>query len=749
MLNPLKISFPTPLPKNEKDIICMLLAGRLKDLLNGRLVCAQLAVDDLIKDVTGISALNTLRDSLVKMNSSINDLKTATGYDKILHGLNQALGQVNNVFSLGGLCPSPVHPPVIPDLVAQLNSNLFGQAGNILNALGKVANPSMCLGGGPRGFGINWNSMPGDLKNLKNAVAGFKRDPGNFQASINAFNQNLKSQTSRLKSEIKRLEQNLSDPLGLNGKLNTTRNLERVKSVSDGYPVKDANGILHANVLKSMVPADIESVIDNIRYPENTNPIKYNLNNIPIKYITKPILDYCGEIVGYEKVAITGDGAYIGWDPNGDQSLNTDNPTTNPIAGYSSYTYTFQQDGSAVNVYKTDGLKATSLTLTRGVAYRINFDLINKAIQFYSDSTFTTLWFKGFTYSRNPAYGKDMEMLIPDATTKFVRGELDWAVLLENPTTPNTIYWKTNDNSSSGSIIIDGLESIPVADRTYDLSMAVRKSLLQLIHVTEPRFGVQYENSVTTRTYNARTRVYDATGAITNTATDDSILTEVTDDPDITDGKIIKTITKFNDTKKLITKRYISIEHGLEYNNIYYYVVPNTNLTEAAATFCVFVHLNEPLILLNSSKLPYVDHCAYKLTYMTKVNGEFIPPTEPISNSDDSTFELITKGSKQFIRWNLTSNNESKISSMPKNDFIFQTDIEIDPVDTKRTFIDSNPVEYRTYFYVKFGDGTAFDSTIISNGNVVAPPIPLPTPMPVPTPISSSTTAFGLSLIFG
>ena len=88
MLNPLKISFPTPLPKNEKDIICMLLAGRLKDLLNGRLVCAQLAVDDLIKDVTGISALNTLRDSLVKMNSSINDLKTDTGYDKIFHIFN-------------------------------------------------------------------------------------------------------------------------------------------------------------------------------------------------------------------------------------------------------------------------------------------------------------------------------------------------------------------------------------------------------------------------------------------------------------------------------------------------------------------------------------------------------------------------------------------------------------------------------------------------------------------------------------
>ena len=67
---------------------------------------------------------------------------------------------------------------------------------------------------------------------------------------------------------------------------------------------------------------------------------------------------------------------------------------------------------------------------------------------------------------------------------------------------------------------------------------------------------------------------------------------------------------------------------------------------------------------------------------------------------------------KEFIRWNLTSYSEADRSSVPKNEFIFQTDIEIDPADITRTFIDSNPKEYRTYFYFKFGDGTAIDSTI-------------------------------------
>ena len=58
----LKVTFPANLPRNDRDLICMLLAGRLKDLWKGRLVCAQLAVDDLIKDVTGVSGLGALRD---------------------------------------------------------------------------------------------------------------------------------------------------------------------------------------------------------------------------------------------------------------------------------------------------------------------------------------------------------------------------------------------------------------------------------------------------------------------------------------------------------------------------------------------------------------------------------------------------------------------------------------------------------------------------------------------------------------
>ena len=710
MASPLKITFPTNLPKNEKDLICMLLAGRLKDLLNGRLVCAQLAIDDLIKDTTGISALGSLRDTLLGMKSAINGLKAATGYDNILRGVNQALGQVNNVFSLGGLCPSPVRAPMIPDLLGQLNANLFGQGLNILNALGKVSNPSMCLGGGPGGFGINWNSMPGDLKNLKAAIKQAGSTPS---ATINAFNQNLKAQTSRLKSEVKRLEQNLADPLGLNNKLNTARNLQRAKSVSDGYPVKDSRGILHNNVLKTMVSADIESVID-------------NGDTTPIKYVTKPILDYCGDVVGYEKVAVTGDPKYIGWDPNGDPSLNTDNPTVNPVAGFSSFKYTFKQEGTAVNVYDSTGTRVTELELSRGIAYRLSFELTNKEIKFYSDAAFTTVWTEGLTYSRSPAYGNDMEIISPDITTTLVRGELDWAVLIENPTTPDTVYWKTVDNTHSGSFTISGVTSIPLADRTYDVSMAVKKAYLHLVNVpATSSVPVNYDEFLgssttfsTTRIYNTITKRYDALGSVIETTSLPSVPFTVKEDIETSDelgntdpnNKVIKSVARFSASSYLITKRYVSVENGLEYNQLYFYISPSTN--ELDATFCLLLKFEDPITILNSSKLPYTDFYSYKLTLLTKSGDEFVPVTTPISNSDETKFELVQSNGKEFIRWNLTSHIEADKLNVPKNEFIFQTDIEIDPADIKRTFIDSNPIEYRTYFYFKFGDGTAIDSTI-------------------------------------
>ena len=714
-MSALKITFPTPLPKNEKDLICMLLAGRLKDLFKGKLICAQLALDDLLKDTAGFSALGGLQSALLGMKGAMSGFQAISGYNNILNGVNQALGQIENVFSLGGLCPSPVRAPKIPDLLPQLNANLFGQAGNILSALGKLSNPSMCLGGGPGGFGVNWNSMTGDLKNLKSAIGNFKRDPGGFQSTINAFTNNLKSQTSRLKSEVARLEKNLADPLGLNDKQNTVKSLQRAKDISDGYTVKDANGIEYANALKSMVPGDIEAVFD-----------RTGLDEQPVRYVKKEILDYCGDVIGYEKVVVSGDPDYIGWD-TAPGAVNTDNPTVNPTATYANFDFMFKETNGIITIYDTDGVEVTNVSLARGKHYRIGFELVNESMKFYSDSNLTTAWIDGLTYSRNPAYGTDMEIITPEASTTYVRGEIDWAVLIENPTTPDTLYWKATSNQR-GNINIDPASPtvIPVEDRTYDLSMAVKKSGLHLIKATASIPGggtVKYEDfagteSTTTRTYNTITKIYNAGGTVTDTQSLNTVPFIVKEDTETLDelgnnnpnNKIIKSWTKFTASTYLITKKYVSIENGLEYNQICFYVSSSTD--EENATSCVIVKFDDPITLLNSSKLPYTDFYSYKLTLLDRVGNNFEPRvgTVPISNSDETKFTFLENDN--VIRWNLTSYSEADRENVPKNEFILQTDIKINPADTKRTFIDSDPFEYRTYFYFKLPDGTAIETII-------------------------------------
>lgn len=718
---PLKITFPVNLPKNEKDLICMLLAGRLKDLLNGKLICAQLAIDDLIKDIGGFSPLGELKSALTEMKSALTALQKNSGYADILNNVNKGLNSINTVFSLGGLCPSPVKAPKIPDVLAQLNMNLMGQANDILNALTKVANPSMCLGGTPGGgFGVNWDSLTGDLKNLKRAINQFKQDPARFNATIKAFEANLKGQVKRMKSEIKRLEKNLSDPFGINEKRKTIQALSAAKNVTDGYTVKDKRGIQQP-VLRSMVPADIEYVFN------RTDP----LSTTPVLYATKPVLDYCGDIVGYEKYAVTGDSKYIGWDTNPDAN-NGENPTELPLPTQSEYDYLFVTDtfGNIV-VYDTLGTQVTTIKLTRGKQYRIGIELdASRGIRFYKQDN--TAWNNGITYTKS--YGSEIQVIEPDDTFSefFANGEIDWAALIEGPTTPDSLYWRSA-NGSTGQIEIDGPTSIPYRDRVYDISMAVRKGSLFLENATtaipDTTETLNFDKLVTTREYSGKTSTYNSAGSLINQTVTTGILFSTTgysvlNDTDTVDdtgavipgNKIIKTILRFEDTKYLIIKRYVSDANGYEFKKLSVFI--SNTVDENDAEKCILINYPTPINLLNSSKLPFTDNYSHSLTFLEKnASGEYVPTIVPITRTEDTTFELIDIDGIQYIRWNLTSITESKLNSLGANEFVCQIDYRISNDDIGRTFITSNPVESRIYFYFKHETAGSYEFNIEYSGN--------------------------------
>ena len=654
-----KITFPVNLPKNEKDIICMVLAGRLKDLMNGKLVCVELAVNDLINKAAG-PALSGIRGGLQEMKSKLNELKDATGYNNALEKINAALGEIETVFSLGGLCPSPVHAPKIPDVLGKLNSNLFGQLNGILNSLISIPNPKMCLGGGPDGFGINYNNLSGSLKQLNDAIDRFLEDPAGLDRTLRSFENNIKRQNRRLTAEIKQLKKNITDPFGVNKAQATAGSIMAAKSRSDGYAVKAANGVTVPNVLKSILTPDVESAVE-------------NGDSTLVETATVPILDYCGDVVGFETVSTVP--GYNGWSTDPD-AVNQDTPTALPVADFTAYDFNFVGNGNSVELYDKQGTAITDIEIVRGNFYRLGFHNTPEIALFVDG---TTVWTDGLEYNHEVEFGQGIDVITPNAETRFTNGYVDWQVLLQGPTTPNNLVWAT-PYSQFGNIVVSGPTEIPPADRVFDVSEAVRKALLH-IETSLDEDGIEIEEEVS-RSY-------------TNT-----ISYAITEDAD-TGDKIITSVHPYNSNYLIIQKR-IQDDAGFALTRLSVYESTTTLIADAFSSFAVDMTFDgaDPVDVPMSTRLPAEDR--YNYVAMIKSANE----TLRIDNADSTTFTLANEAGKNFIRWDLTSNLTSNL--VGQNDFLLQTDIEIDYSDLSGAFTNTNPKILKMYLYIK----TSYDNVI-------------------------------------
>jgi hypothetical protein len=747
----LKVTFPANLPRNEKDLICMLLAGRLKDLWKGKLVCVQLAIDDLIKDLSGVSALSTLSAALVQLKSSLNNFKSLSGYDRILGQVNATLGQISNVFSLGGLCPSPVAAPKIPDVLGQLNQNLFGQANNIMNALAQTSNPKVCLGGGPTGLRIDWSNVTGDLKSLKNAIQQFKNDPVNLSGTMTAFEANLKGQKRRLNSELKRLGKNLTDPLGINEKRNTVNAIRRTKSASDDIVVKDKNGIEYKNPTTMMIPGDVDFVLN------RTDPLFAD----NVRFQVVEILDYCGNVIGFEKKTITGDPNYMGWDTV-NTDLNIATPTTNPTAGYEQYDYLFYEESGSIKIKNNQGTVVSDVNIARGKHYRIGLELSSTIIKFYSDASHTLVWTSGIRYTKDPEYGLGLDVITADTTTEFSTGEIDWAVNIQNPTTPNTLYWRQQGGSQSGTIVVDSTSPtvIPLADRTYDLSQAYRKAWLNLVNATntDPLGAtVNYDYAYKRRRYRITTTVVSETASYTtsNTVLEYNNGYTIQNDEETFDdeglviegNRIIKYVQQVGVGKYFFLKQYINDDSGYDINQIICYLA-NSNSPSAAPTEILAAIKFDPNIeIINDTKLPLTDNYDYLLTISNPEND-----SSPINSKLTGVEELTAEISSNIIELNLSTNREANVSSLPVNEFIYSNKVSTSLTDTTRTYITTNPVNYKLYLHIKGKNNTKIQTLIEYHDSLgpVSPPADEPQlNLANSANASAQARAVGISMVFG
>jgi hypothetical protein len=340
------------LNKPIKDIICAILFGGINNMLKGPLICVNLDIDKLLQEnVAGIPSLADLKAELADLQKELKAAEEALGIKEALGRVNAAIAEVQSLLALDGMCAIPMKAPAIPDVLGQVIDAEFAEMNAILNDLGRLAKPSVCLdgtGGLSFGGGYNPESILGSIAAHGGKMADI---PGN---KLNALVARLKSVKSALNKSVNRQlfpdfrhKHNLAtgkpyspsdatvitlappppaanqwngpyppaDVSNLKDASATAQTLVASVNKSASYPA-DVNGIRSVNIWPGLLGPDLYSMAVEALTPQD-----------PLFVQQDPVYDYCGKLVGYNSTVITGDQSALGGDPALGADLSP--PTTN------------------------------------------------------------------------------------------------------------------------------------------------------------------------------------------------------------------------------------------------------------------------------------------------------------------------------------------------------------------------------------------------------------------------------------
>lgn len=352
-----KVSTKGVLNKSMKDIICAILFGGLKNMLKGPLLCVSADLDKLISEYTDLPNLKDLKDDLKELKDQIRAAEDALGIKDALGRVNGAIAEVQSLLALNGLCAVPMKAPPITDVLGQVIDSEFAEMNSILNDLGRLAKPEMCLdtaGGFGFGSSYNPNSILGSIQKRGGRMADIPENAlASFRKRIQGVSKALKKSVDRQLFPDFRHKHNLvtgkpyvpgqtyaqaglvasnapnadtpvpvitlapAPPLAnqWNGpyppadapnlKEATAQAQVIVASVGKtaSYPV-DSNGVRSQNIWPGMLGPDLYALAVTALTPQD-----------PLFAQQEAIYDYCGKLVGYTANIVSGDENYSGGDP--------------------------------------------------------------------------------------------------------------------------------------------------------------------------------------------------------------------------------------------------------------------------------------------------------------------------------------------------------------------------------------------------------------------------------------------------
>jgi hypothetical protein len=358
-----KVSTKGILNKSMKDIICAILFGGLKNMLKGPLLCVSADLDKLISEYTDLPNLKDLKDDLKELKDQLRAAEDALGIKEGLGRVNGAIAEVQSLLALNGLCKIPMKAPPITDVLGQVIDSEFAEMNSILNDLGRLSKPELCLSGngGLSTGSYNPKSILGSIQKHLNRMEDI---PGNALAS---FKKRIQGVSKALKKSVDRqlfpdfrhkhnlvtgkpyvpgqtyVQAGLAAPGSPNANtpvpvITLAPAPPRANQWNGPYPPADAPNLKEATAQAQVIVASVGKTAS---YPVDSNGVRSqniwpgmlgpDLYALAVTALTpqdplfaqkEAIYDYCGKLVGYTADIVSGDENYAGGDPTADADLN-------------------------------------------------------------------------------------------------------------------------------------------------------------------------------------------------------------------------------------------------------------------------------------------------------------------------------------------------------------------------------------------------------------------------------------------
>ena len=351
-----KVSTKGILNKSMKDIICAILFGGLKNMLKGPLLCVSADLDKLISEYTDLPNLKDLKDDLKELKDQIRAAEDALGIKESLARVNGAIAEVQSLLALDGLCKIPMKAPPITNVLGQVIDSEFAEINAILNDLGRLSKPELCLSGNG-GLSTGSYNPSSILGSIQKHLSRMEDIPGNalasFKKRIQGVSKALKKSVDRQLFPDFRHKHNLvtgkpyvpgqtyaQAGLAAPGSPNANTPVPvitlapappRANQWNGPYPPADAPNLKEATAQAQVIVASVGKTAS---YPVDSNGVRSqniwpgmlgpDLYALAVTALTpqdplfaqqEAIYDYCGKLVGYTANIVSGDENYSGGDP--------------------------------------------------------------------------------------------------------------------------------------------------------------------------------------------------------------------------------------------------------------------------------------------------------------------------------------------------------------------------------------------------------------------------------------------------